>query len=198
MDFPERQRMKVHRVGEQRGKKSEREYDIKIGGEDTKLGEGIMSKAFPATVSLKNDPAYKHMFAVKRLKLPTMDGAGDRERLDTIRFAMLLVERYQGLKKAGIKHLPTTYQFVGLDETEGAIIATDLTESGKKAVLTNQTTQKTPITEIQNFESMLHEMGEEINRAAVAHYLLPADGYFFMVPKDGGLVNMEFAIVDYD
>ena len=65
-------------------------------------------------------------------------------------------------------------------------------------VLTNQTTEKTPITEIANFKNMLDEIGEEINRASNAHYLLPADGYFFTVPKDGGLVNMEFAIVDYD
>lgn len=199
MESNEKKRLKILKIGGERGKKG-KEYEVME--EDKDLGAGIFNTVRRAEVSIKDAPEYKHSFVLKR---PRLDFEGSRPKTEeeikkVLREIALYVGRYQDLKKAGIRHLPTTYQIGGIDETDPAIVMTDFSENGRKLVLSNNTAKNGhELSDVLNIKPLFEEMKRDVERLTKAGYWAAMDSYFFIVPKDERVVaNMGYSLADFD
>jgi len=139
---------------------------------------------------------------LRRLRLKqgenTPKSEDDEEVL--LRNITLQIKKYQDLKAAGLKHLPTTYQLGGVEEKDPYIVMTDYTENDEKIVLSNNSVGNgVAIENIENFDEVLRGIQVDVQKASTAGFFIPLDAYFFIVPSSGGVVkDMSFAIADMD
>jgi hypothetical protein len=107
------------------------------------------------------------------------------------------------MKRAKVPHIPTTYRAGLVDGFDPVIAMTDYTEGGTKVALSNNSfinaAHAVQIERIANLPAVLDELEKTVLRASEAGFLIPLDAYFFIVPKEGGVVDdMTFAIADLD
>ena len=106
-------------------------------------------------------------------------------------------EAYGKLKGMGLK-VPPTYR---LDRENNRIFMTDYNRGGNVALAStslNRHAEGLVIGNILNLESLKKEIKKQCALAAQNRVRLPQDAFFFVVPRKGGNVNMDFVIGDLD
>jgi len=106
-------------------------------------------------------------------------------------------ESYGKLKDIGLK-VPPTYR---LDRENNRIFMTDYNRGGNIALSStssNQHAEGLTIGNILNLEILKKEIEKQCALAAKNRVRLPQDAFFFIVPKKGGDVDMDFVIGDLD
>src|SRR3989344_5279798 len=137
MESPEENRLRIYKIGTESTKRR-KEYQVRQAEKD--FGGNEFNTVRKADVS-GPDREYTRSFVLRRPRLDFDDNmikTGDdiKKRLDII---VADIRRYQKLKAGGLKHLPTTYQFGGIDERDPVIVMTDYTEGDTKVALSNNT-----------------------------------------------------------
>jgi len=105
--------------------------------------------------------------------------------------------KYRKLKEAGIK-VPPTYR---IDRKNQRIFMTDYNKDGKIALsasTNNKEADDLSIAEISNLEELKIDLENECHKAAANGIIFPLDSFFFIVPRQGENVKMDFVIGDLD
>jgi hypothetical protein len=106
-------------------------------------------------------------------------------------------EAYEKLKSIGLK-VPPTYR---LDRENNRIFMTDYGWGGNVALSStssNSHAEGLVIGNILNLETLKKEIETQCALAAKNRIQLPEDAFFFIVPRKGGDVDMNFVIADLD
>lgn len=106
-------------------------------------------------------------------------------------------ETYGKLKSIGMK-VPPTYR---LDRENNRVFMTNYNRGGNVALAStsnNRHAEDLAISNILNLDNLKKEIEKQCALAAKNRIRLPEDAFFFLVPRKGGDVNMDFVIGDLD
>jgi hypothetical protein len=106
-------------------------------------------------------------------------------------------ESYKKLKEIGLR-VPPTYR---LDRENNRIFMTNYNINNLAAISAtgeNRHVNNLTIESILNIDALKKIMKEQCVLAANKRVRLPIDAFFFIVPRNGGQINMDFVIGDLD
>lgn len=105
--------------------------------------------------------------------------------------------KYSKLKSTGLK-VPPTYR---IDRNNQRIFMTNYNKDGKIALsasTNNKQADDLLIAEISNLKELKRDLENECRKAAANGVILPLDSFFFIVPRQGKNVKMDYVIGDLD
>lgn len=105
--------------------------------------------------------------------------------------------KYSKLKAAGLK-VPPTYR---IDRKNQRIFMTNYNKDGKIALsasTNNKQADDLSIAEISNLKELRIDLENECRKAAANGVIFPLDSFFFIVPRQGENVKMDYVIGDLD
>jgi len=148
------------------------------------LEEGTFGSVYQSDVHTKSESLNREITLVAK----EFKKAGGAERA---------FETYGKLKGMGLK-VPPTYR---LDRENNRIFMTDYNRGGNVALSStssNNHAEGLMIRNVLNLESLKKEIEKQCALAAQNRVRLPQDAFFFIVPRKGGDVNIDFVIADLD
>lgn len=156
---------------------------IQRGGPEAPFGRGTAGAVAQETITVTHGGDQREVtLAAKSFKR--------KEGPDSLEAS---TNAYRLLKEAGVKHIPTTYRRLGEQ-----VLMTNYNHAGRVAISCNQNEKAAGvrIDSIENLPQVLEALDADIQVATTNGLFIPSDSYFFLIPKIGERVPLDFVIGD--